>query len=112
MGFAVVHSYDEEVLEMEIKEWDIDLAIEWQHGPDDYPVRDMLRKCGKEIPILLSLNWNGRVPPNFSTLGYRDYISVPWEIDGVMSKFYEVLPESKKPIVRDLWEKAKKRCGG
>jgi hypothetical protein len=111
MGFAVVHSYDSKVLEMEIKEFDIDLALEWQHGPEDYPIRDMLRKCKREIPVLLTLNWNGRLPSKFSTLGYRDYVSCPWTIDGMMSKFYGVLPESKKPMLKDIWERAKKRCG-
>jgi hypothetical protein len=107
MGFAVIHTFDPEVLEAEINEFNPDLALEWQHGPEDYPIRDMLRQCKKEVPVFLTLNWNGRVPPNFSTLGYWDYISVPWEIDGVMSKFYSVLSESKKPMLKDLWEKAK-----
>ena len=111
MGFAVIHSHDPAVLETEIREFDIDLALEWQHGPEDYPVRDMLRKCKKEVPVFLSLNWNGSIPPNFSNLGYRDYLSVPWQIDELLSKFYEVLPENKKPILKDLWEKVKKRGG-
>ena len=110
-GFAIIHSHDPEVLEMEIKEFDPDLALEWQHGPQDYLIRDMIRKCKKEIPVFLTLNWNGRLPPNFSTLGYRDYVSCPWTIDGMMSKFYGVLPESKKPMLKGIWERAKKRCG-
>jgi hypothetical protein len=111
MGFCVIHSYYPEVLEAEIKEYSIDLAIEWQHGPDDFQVRDLVRKCGKEkeVPILFTCNWNGRLPPNFSNLGYRDYLNVPWSVDSVMSKFHEVLPESKKPVLKDLWEKAEKR---
>ena len=112
MGFSVVHSYRPEVLEGEIKQFHIDLALEWQHGPEDYPIRDLLRKCKKEVPIFLSLNWNGRVPSNFSSLGYRDYLKVPWKIDELVSKYYEMLPESKKPLLRDLWEKVKKRSNG
>lgn len=109
MGFSVVHSYRPELLEGEIKQFHIDLALEWQHGPEDYPIRDLLRKCKKEIPILLSLNWDGRVPSNFSSLEYRDYLKVPWEIDELVSKFYKVLPESKKKILKDLWKKVKRR---
>jgi hypothetical protein len=105
MGFSVIHSYSPEVLEREINQFHIDLALEWQHGPQDYPIRNMLRKCNKNVPIFLCLNWNGRLPPNFPSLGYRDYLKVPWKINELMSRFYEALPESKKPELKDLWEK-------
>ena len=108
MGFSVIHSYSPEILEREINQFHIDLALEWQHGPQDYPIRDLLRKCKKKVPIFLSLNWNGRVPSNFSNLGYQDYLSVPWEIDELLGKFCEVLPESKKPEFKDLWEKTER----
>jgi hypothetical protein len=111
MGFAVVHSYNPEVLEMEIKAFDIDLAIEWQHGPHDHHIRDILRKCEKGVPVFLSLNWNGKLPPDFPRLGYHDYLSVPWDTDGLFGKFYDALPESKRPMLMSLWEKVKKRCG-
>lgn len=111
MGFSVIHSHSPEVLEREINQFHIDLALEWQHGPEDYPIRDLLRKCKKEVPIFLSLNWNGRVPSDFSALGYQDYLKVPWKIDGLMRKFYMALPAGRKPVLKDLWEKAKKRCG-
>jgi hypothetical protein len=107
MGFAVVHSFDAQVLEWEVKEFDIDVALEWQHGANDHHIRDMLRKCEKEIPVFLSLNWNGRLPPDFPNLGYRDYLPVPWELDEMMGKFHEALPETKKPVLRGVWEKAK-----
>jgi len=111
VGLAIIHTYDPKVLEAEIKEFDPDLAIEWQHGPEDYTVRDLIRKCEKEkeIPILFVCNWNGRLPDNFSELGYQDFITAPWSLDGLMSKFYGVLPEGKIPILRDLWKRAKKR---
>ena len=110
-GLTVIHSYRPEVLEQEVRQFHIDLALEWQRGPEDYPIRDLLRKCKKSVPILLLLNWNGRIPSNFSSLGYNDYLDVPWEIDELISKFEEVLPESKKPIFRDLWEKYTKEPG-
>jgi len=46
--------------------------------------------------------------PDFPGLGYHDYLSVPWDTDRLFGKFYNVLPEGKKPILKDLWEKAKK----
>ena len=110
-GLTVIHSYRPEVLEGEVRQFHIDLALEWQRGPEDYPIRDLLRKCKKSVPILLLLNWNGRIPSNFSSLGYNDYLDVPWEIDELISKFEEVLPESKKPILTDLWEKYGKEQG-
>jgi len=109
MGFSVIHSYNSEVVEKEIKQFHVDLALEWQHGPEDYSIRDLLRRCNKNVPIFLILNWNGQLPPNFPSLGYQDYLNVPWKIEELMSKFYEALPESKKPILKDLWENEKRR---
>ena len=107
MGFAIVHSFDLEMLEAEIKEYNADIGLEWQHGPEDYTVRDTIRKSGKEIPVLLVLNWNGKLPADFPSLGYCDYIKCPWTLDTfneIMGKFYAALPESKKSILMALWE--------
>jgi DNA-binding response OmpR family regulator len=96
MGFAVIHSPQAEALEREIKKFPIDLAIEWQHGPKDYPIRNLLKKHKKSTPILLSLNWNGTVPPNFRGLGYQDYLNVPWKIKELKSKLHKALPKNQK----------------
>ena len=109
MGFAVLHSFNLKVLEIEIRKFNPDLALEWQHGPDDFQIRDVLMKCKKEVPVFLCLNWNNKVPPDFPRLGYHDYLSVPWELDDLMGKFHEALPESRKPILKDLWKKVKMR---
>ncbi|MBM4305951.1 MAG: hypothetical protein FJ123_04350 [Deltaproteobacteria bacterium] len=90
MGFAVVHSPRAEALEKDITQHPFDLAIEWQHGPKDYPIRNLLKKHKKSIPILLSLNWNGSVPNNFPSLGYQDYLNVPWKINELKSKLHPV----------------------
>ena len=55
MGFSVIHSYSPEVLEKEINQFHIDLALEWQHGPQDYPIRDLLRKHKKKVPSFYHL---------------------------------------------------------
>jgi hypothetical protein len=109
MGFSVIHSYKKDVVEEAIRTAHIDIALEWQHGREDHPIRDLLRKHNKNVPILLYLNWDGQFPPNFSSLGYQDYLNLPPTIDELMSKFYKVLPESKKPILRVFWKKCKER---
>jgi hypothetical protein len=96
MGFAVIHSPQAEALEREITQHPIDLAIEWQHGPRDYPLRNLLKEHKKSIPILLSLNWNGTVPPDFPSLGYQDYLQVPWKIGELKSKLDKALAKNKK----------------
>jgi len=96
MGFAVVHSPQAEALEKDITKHPIDLAVEWQHGPKDYPIRNLLKKHKKSIPIFLSLNWNGSVPQNLSSLGYQDYLKVPWKVIELKSKLYKALPKTKK----------------
>ena len=110
LGITVIHSYRPEVLEEEVKQFHIDLALEWQHGPEDYPIRDLLRRCGKSVPILLCLNWSG-VPSNLSSLGYQDYLDVPWKVDELIDKLYKALPESRKPLLRESWEKWRKKQG-
>lgn len=107
MGFSVIHSYKGDVLEEAVRTAPIDIALEWQHGPEDYPIWDLLRKHNKSVPILLCLNWNGQFPRYFSSLGYQDYLNVPWTMDELMSKFHKALPESKKPILRVFWKRCK-----
>jgi len=108
-GFSVIHSYDKDVVEKAVRSAHIDIALEWQYGREDYPIRDLLRKYDKRVPILLCLNWDGQFPPNFSSLGYQGYLNVPWTIDELMSKFYKVLPESKKPILKVFWKRCKEK---
>jgi hypothetical protein len=110
MGLTVIHSYHQEVLEHEVNQLHIDLALEWQHGPEDYLIRDLLRRCEKSVPILLCLNWSG-VLSDLSSLGYQDYLKVPWEINELISKFCDALLESKKPILRELWDNCGKKQG-
>jgi hypothetical protein len=111
IGFSVIHNYNRDLLEEAIRSVDIDIALEWQHGREDYPIRDLLWKYNKRIPILLSLNWDGRFPPDFLSLGYQDYLDVPWTTDELMSKFYRVLPEGKRPILKVFWKRCKERKG-
>ena len=107
MGFSVVHSEDRALLETAVRKTHIDIALEWQKGPDYYPIRELLRKYNKRVPILLFLNWNGTVPPNLRGLGYQDYLEVPPGINEMMTKFHRAVPESKKRIIEALWPEAR-----
>lgn len=107
IGFSVIHSDNRDLVEEAVRSAHIDIALEWQHGRDDYPIRDLLRKYGRQVPILLCLNWDGQFPPDFLNQGYQDYLVVPWTTDELMRKFYRVLPESKRPILRVFWERCK-----
>ncbi len=108
IGFSVIHSCNKDVLEKAIRTAHIDIALEWQHGQEDYPIRDLFRKYNKDVPMLLCLNWNGLLPPDFPSMGYQDYLDVPWTIAELMRKCCRVLPESKKPALNVLWKRRKK----
>ena len=107
IGFSVIHSYKRELVEEAVRSAHIDIALEWQHGRDDYPIRDLLRKYSRRAPILLCLNWDGQFPPNFLSQGYQDYLDVPFGTDELMRKFYRVLPESRRPILKVFWKRYK-----
>ena len=71
----------------------IDLAIEWQHGERDFPVRDFLKKHHhEETKIFLALNWDGKLPNDFEKLGFTGFLEVPFVVDEMMVKFGNVKP--------------------
>lgn len=88
----------------------IDLAIEWQHGEQDYPLRDMLKRIGKVVPIYLSLNWNGKPLTNVQELGYVDFIQTPWTIEELRQTFIKMLTPQKQLIFKKtaFWTYKKK----
>jgi len=83
----------------------VDLAIEWQYGEQDYPIRNMLEKIGKVVPIYLCLNWNGKAPVNVQDLGYVDTLTVPWTIEELRQKFPRMLTPDKREILKksEFW---------
>lgn len=60
---------------------DFDIALEWQHGLEDFPIRDILNFLNNDTPILLCLNWNNNVVENHKERGYVDYLNVPMTLD-------------------------------
>jgi len=99
-GFKVIWSERKVELENLIETSEIDLAIEWQHGPRDFPLLDLLIKHKKKVPIFLALNWNSSVSvsPWYKELGYTDILSVPWDESELAQKFHDALPPEKKGI--------------
>ena len=61
----------------------IDVALEWQHGPRDFPVRDMLREIGKQVPLIMSRNWAQGMWQDEAELrsyGYEAALDMPFPI--------------------------------
>ena len=102
LGFTVIWAQNQNELEELLKDRDPDLAIEWQHGERDFTIRNLLRKHGKETMTFLALNWNGKRPSNFESLGYIDVLGVPFKIFEIKLKFYHVLSPSKRDLLKQL----------
>ncbi|MBN2561442.1 MAG: hypothetical protein JXQ75_10990 [Phycisphaerae bacterium] len=83
LGYSTLWQDNPDDFEELVRTRDFDVAIEWQHGPRDFPVRDLIRKHGKRVPVLLSLNFNGQLPPDFDQLGYAGYLSTPFDTAGL-----------------------------
>ncbi len=47
LGFRVLWAESRDELARKLQGETIDLALEWQHGREDYPVRDLLRSLGR-----------------------------------------------------------------
>ena len=105
IGFKVVWAESAEGIKSIVKENQVDLAIEWQHGRRDFPIRDQLRRTQKEVPVLLALNWNCKAPDDFPELGYRHTLVVPFDLTELLAKIFDVLPAEKRKLIMDteLW---------
>lgn len=100
IGFEVFWAGNREDTEKIIMENEPDLAIEWQHGPDDFPIRDLLRRYGRWTPVILALNWNGSLPDDTKEIGCVGCVNVPWNLRELMDLFYKALPDRKKRVLR------------
>ena len=82
VGFRVLWAGNAAETEKMVAQGEPDLAIEWQAGPQDFPVRDLLRKYGRNIPVFCALNWNNRPPAqNPEEVGCAGYLLVPFELE-------------------------------
>ena len=116
LGFKILWPDYEEVPQRRIETEKLvmnnnpDLAIEWQWGPDDFPIRDLLRKYGRKTPVVLALNWNGTLPGALSKIGCARCLNVPFKLSEMLSVLYKLLPEKQKRDFLHLHEAYKYRC--
>lgn len=96
----------------------IDAVLEWQHGPDDFPllklyhnvrklVKNMLKEryeeeiktmpnFSKPPSFYLCLNWDGMAPENWREIGYRGLVPVFYEENDFMNFFCQVLDDRER----------------
>jgi hypothetical protein len=91
-----------EELEELIKDEQIDVAINYQYGPDDFLLRDLVWKYDSTVPVFVTLNWDGNLPPQYETLGLAGYLNFPITPAELREKIYAILPPAKKSIFRSL----------
>jgi hypothetical protein len=109
-GFGVLWAEaDAKALEAMIRPGEVDIAINYQYGREDYSLRDLVWRKDKNVPVLLTLNWDGTLPPKYEELGFAGTLKWPNTVDSVKElkeKVYSVLPEAKRKILVSLplWE--------
>jgi len=104
VGFEVLWADNREETEKIIMENEPDLAMEWQRGPYDFPIRDLLTKYGRRTPVILLLNWNGSLPEgveDVKEVGCAGYAN-PFKMDEIIGQFLNVLPQEKRHILATL----------
>ena len=98
IGFEIFWADNAKDTEEIIIDNEPDLAIEWQHGSDDFPIRDLLRKHGRKTPVILLLNWNGSMPGDLKNIDCAGF-SEPSDIRGIIAQFFKALPHKKKGLL-------------
>ena len=82
-----------------------DVAIQWQAHPNDHSILELVKKYWKETPVLLCLNYNGKLPPDFKELGYAGYLTIPMSMQELFEKMYAILTQRKRELPMELWQK-------
>lgn len=106
LGFKVFWSgAGEEQLERMIEFESVDIALNYQYGPEDFCLRDMIWRKNKNIPVFVTLNYNRQLPPHYFSQGLAGYID--WsDGDNVLNemrrKFYVVLSPEKREVLKRL----------
>jgi len=105
VGFKTLWAESADGLKAVVEEYQVDLALEWQHGERDFPIRDLLRRTHEDVPVLLALNWNGKAPADFPELGYAHTLDVPFDPSELLAKCYDVIPKMKRKLIMEteLW---------
>ena len=95
-GFRVLWDPDRKALRAQVAETAPDLALDWQHGARHFPVRDLLRECGRNAALFLCLNARRAPPADFRELGYVGWLRVPFPLLPTLRLFRDVLPPGAK----------------
>jgi len=105
LGFKVSCSKNAQDTLRIVRSSQFDLAIEWQHGDEDFPIRDVLKAFGRNTSVFLALNWNNKAPANLEELGYAGTLVVPFDSVEMRHKFLEKLPLTRRDLFRQtkLW---------
>lgn len=83
VGFDVTWAQDIYHLKELASARHIDIALEWQHGEMDFPVRDLLRALDKRPLLVLARNWRANGWQNIRCVqeaGYDMAIDVPFPV--------------------------------
>jgi hypothetical protein len=81
--------------------------VEWQWGPDDFPILSLLRRYGRQTAVFLCLNWSNRLPDGFNALGYAGSLPAPLDIRQAVQLFYKALPNHKRSVLGAALEKTR-----
>jgi DNA-binding NtrC family response regulator len=100
LGFRVFWSEDMHEAEDFIKNEQIDIAFEWQRGRMDFPLKNIIKKYNKKIPIILCLNWDGELPGDIHDLGYIDSLNIPIKNEDLFKIVEKFLDDRQKKILR------------
>ena len=64
----------------------IDLALDWQHGEEDFQLRDMLTEIGKRPRLIMARNFRKGIwsdETSLRALGYDLGIDVPFTVQDI-----------------------------
>ncbi len=84
MGFRIFWSKHPDMIQKRketeefVQENNPALALERQHGEDDFPIRDLLQKYDKETPVILILNWEAFIQHNHKENRVACYLRSPF----------------------------------
>lgn len=98
LGLKVFWSDDRETTKHLILDNEPDLAIEWQHGVLDYPIRDLLRKHGRQTPVVLALNYQYRENVDQEKEGIAGLADIPFIIEDLMKQFFTSFRTTEDPL--------------
>lgn len=85
-GFDAVWDRDAEQLKEMARSSRIDFALDWQHGEEDFQLRDMLTEIGKRPRLIMARNfrigiWSDET--SLRALGYDLGIDVPFTVQDI-----------------------------